>query len=72
MQKVDLYQPLISSRVGPPPIVLNVGVQRNSHETAGGLMETALTPEHYVLLSALPAELRDRVKSAVQAILSGM
>ena len=70
MQKVDLYQPMISNRVGAPPLVLNVGVQRSSAEVMGGPVENALRAEHYVLLSALLDELRERVKTAVQAILS--
>jgi hypothetical protein len=72
MQRVDLYQPMISNRVGAPPLVLNVGVQRTGAETMGGYVEGAVRPEHYVLLSALPEELRERVKTAVQAMLSGM
>ena len=72
MQKVDLYQPLISNRVGTPPLVLNVGVQRSSAETIGGPVGNAVRPEHYVLLSALPDELRERVKTAVQVLLSSM
>ena len=63
---------MISSRVGPPPLVLNVGVQKTGVETAGGYVEGAIRPEHYVLLSALPEELRERVKTAVQALLSSM
>jgi len=72
MQRVDLYQPMISSRIGSPPLVINVGVQRSSAETFGGPVENAVRPEHYILLSALPDELRERVKTAVQAILSSM
>lgn len=72
MQKVDLFQPMVSSRVGSPPLVLNVGVQRSSSETYGGPVEGAVRAEHYVLLSALPEELRERVKTAVQALLSSM
>jgi len=72
MQRVDLYQPMISSRVGAPPLVLNVGVQKTGAETAGGYVEGSIRPEHYVLLSALPEELRERVKTAIQALLSSM
>lgn len=72
MQKVDLYQPLINVRVGAPPLVLNVGVQRSSAETAGGPVENSVRPERYVLLSALPDELRERVKTAIQALLSSL
>ena len=72
MQKVDLFQPLMSNRIGAPPLVINVGVQRSSAETAGGPVENAVRPERYVLLSALPDELRERVKTAIQVLLSSM
>ena len=68
MQRVDLYQPILSARVGAPPLVLAVGVQRSTGEVMGGPVENVVRPEHYVLLSALPDELRERVKSAVQAL----
>ena len=68
MQRVDLYQPMIHVRVGAPPLVINVGVNRNGMETTGGPVESAIRPESYVLLSALPDELRERVKTAIQAL----
>jgi hypothetical protein len=70
MQKVDLYSPIMSSRVGPPPLVINVGVIKSNESTTGGPIEGAVRPESYVLLSALPDELRERVKTAVQTLLS--
>lgn len=72
MQKVDLYQPMIHTRVGPPPLFINVGVNRHAAETMGGPVENVVRPESYVLLSALPDELRERVKTAIQAMLSSM
>jgi hypothetical protein len=72
MQRVDLYQPLIHSRVGAPPLVINVGVNRSGAETMGGPIENAIRPEAYVLLSALPDELKERVKTAIQALISSM
>ena len=68
MQRVDLYQPLMHTKVGAPPLAINVGVMRNGQETAGGMVENAVRPETYVLLSALPEELRERVKTAVRAL----
>ena len=68
MQRVDLYQPMIHVRVGAPPLVINVGVNRSGMETMGGPVEGAIRPESYVLLSALPDELRERVKTAIQAL----
>ncbi len=72
MQKVDLYQPIIHSREGLPPLTLRVGVQTNSYMVEGGSSQQHLKPETYVLLSALPKELQERVKTAVQALISGM
>jgi hypothetical protein len=72
MQRIDLYQPMISNRIAPPPLVITVGVQKTGVETAGGYVEGALRPEHYVLLSALPDELRERVKTAIQVLSSAV
>ena len=72
MQQVDLYQPIISTRPGQPPLVLRVGVQSVGGYVQGGSPEFQLKPETYVLISALPQELQDRVHTAVQAIISGM
>lgn len=72
MQKVDLYQPMIHVRIGAPPLFINVGVNRSGSETIGGPVENVVRPETYVLLSALPDELRERVKTAVQALISSM
>ena len=75
MQKVDLYQPLIHDSGGrrtPPPLTLRVGVPSLSEYVEGGTPSSYLKPEMYVLLSALPAELQERVKTSIQAIISGM
>lgn len=70
MQKVDLYQPMVHVRVGAPPLAFTVAVNKNSMETANGPIEGAYKPETYVLLSALPEELRERVKTAVQMLMT--
>ena len=72
MQKVDLYQPMVHSREGLPPLTLRVGVQAQMGLVEGGTPQLQLKPETYVLLSALPKELQERVKTAVQALISGM
>jgi hypothetical protein len=72
MQRIDLYQPVLSSKVGAPPLVITVGVQRFANEVMGGPVENPVRPEYYVLLSALPEELRERVKTAIQAISSSI
>lgn len=70
--KVDLYQPVVSSRLGPAPLVIRAIVTNNAAYIGGGVPQTATTAEDYVLLSALPKELQERVKVAVQALISGM
>lgn len=72
MQKVDLYQPMVHVRVGSPPLFINVGVNKSGAETTGGPVENVIRLETYVLLSALPDELRERVKTAIQALISSM
>lgn len=71
-QQVDLYQPIMSARVGAPPLVLRVGVTSNVSMMEGGVPQSTVHGEDYVLLSALPPELRERVKIAVQSLISGM
>lgn len=70
-QKVDLYQPMLNSRVGPPPLALRVGVTPSPVYTEGGAQEGVTRIETYVLLSALPTELQDRVRTAVQMLIAG-
>lgn len=71
VQKVDLYQPMFNNRVGPPPIALRVGVTPNVDMIQGGPMQGNTRIETYVLLSALPTELQERVRLAVQALIAG-
>jgi hypothetical protein len=70
--KVDLYQPLEANRVGPAPLVVRTVVTTNSDMFAGGIPANSKKIEDYVLLSALPKELQERVKIAIQAIVTGM
>lgn len=72
MQKVDLYQPLESVRVGPAPLVLRTIVVNNNSFVVGGVPTEAKRVEEYILLSALPKELQERVRTAVQALITGM
>ena len=69
-QSVDLYQPIVAARPGPAPLALRVGVP-NQNSISEGVPSGQLRGETYVLLSALPDELRRRVELAVQALLSG-
>lgn len=67
-QRVDLYQPMIASR-GPAPLAMRVGVV-NQNSIADGVPVGNMKVETYVLLSALPDELRRRVELAVQALIT--
>lgn len=71
-QRVDLYKPIIAERIGPAPMVLRVGVTPHVDNLVGGVPPSAMKAEAYVLLSALPDELRARVELAIQAIAAGM
>lgn len=71
-QRVDLYAPMEAARVGPPPLVLRVIVTPNADSVVGGVPMANRRAEPYVLLSALPDELRQRVELAVQARLQAM
>lgn len=70
-QVVDLYKPIRASRAGAPPLALRVTTQVHGDYVAGGVAQTSLRNETYVLLSALPEELRERVRTAVTALMSG-
>jgi len=70
-QRVDLYQPIASADGRQPPLVIRVGVP-NTQSISEGVPMGGYRPEQYVLLSALPEELRRRVELAVQAMLSAV
>jgi hypothetical protein len=69
---VDLYQPIHATRIGIPPVVIRAVVTTNSDYLVGGMPQAATKVENYILLSALPKELQDRVRTAVQALIAGM
>lgn len=67
IQNVDLYQPMMNIRVGPPPLVIQTGVKTSAGSMQGGVPAVTKV-EKYVLLSALPAELQERVLTAIQML----
>jgi len=67
-QNVDLYQPIIATP-GAPPLAIRVGVPQQA-SMSGGVPGASLKAETYVLLSALPEELRRRVELAVTALIT--
>lgn len=70
-QRVDLYQPMIADKHGPAPLALRVGVLNNNSISEGVPVGGQVKAETYVLLSALPDDLRRRVELAVQALIAG-
>jgi len=71
-QVVDLGRPIISARKGHNPLYFNIRVQPNDTMTEGGMIQSQLRNETYVLLSALPVELRTRVETAIKVIQSSI
>ena len=71
MQRVNLYEPLSADRQCLPPLVLNVSVAKPAAMISGGVPMQQVTNEHYILLSCLPDELKQRVITAIQALQAG-
>lgn len=72
MQKANIYQPIESDQVGPAPLVIRTVLTTTNAYIAGGMPTEAKKVEDYVLLSALPWELQERVKTAIQALVTSM
>lgn len=70
-QVVDLFKPIRAARQGAVPVALRVVSQPYANYVAGGVPSTSLKNETYVLLSALPEEIQQRVVTAINAITSG-
>lgn len=68
-QQVNLYQPMIANQGGPAPLALRVGVP-NHNSISEGVPTGGLRVETYVLLSALPDELKRRVELAIQMLIA--
>lgn len=71
-QKVDLYSGIEATRQGPPPLVIRALTHPSGMYTMAGPVSSQDKVETYVLLSALPEELRAKVVTAVQALIAGM
>jgi len=70
--KADLLEPIVASRIGFPPVVVRAIVTKSQAYMAGGMPQADVSVENYILLSAMPKELQDRIRTAVGAIISGM
>ncbi len=71
-QLVDLYKPVQAANPGPPPLVLRIITIPNVDHVVGGVPMGTKKAEPYVLLSALPDEIRNRVEIAIQTRLASM
>jgi hypothetical protein len=67
---IDLTQPIPAKAGQPAPLVITVVTTPRTMEFVGGVPGSATKREQYVLFSALPEELRQRVKLAVEALAS--
>lgn len=72
MQKVNLYDGLAADKVGPAPLLIRALVTPSQQYMTGGVPASTTKVETYVLLSALPQELRQRVETAIATISSGI
>ena len=70
--RADLFQPIYSAHVGASPLIIKAIVKDNNHNMVGGVPQAALKLEHYVLVSALPQDLQERIKTAIQSIIAAM
>jgi len=61
---------MIANRAGLPPLALRVGVI-NGDSISEGVPHGIVKAETYILLSALPDELRKRVELAAQVLIAG-
>jgi hypothetical protein len=66
-----MYKPIEAIQGQPPPIVLRAITRLKVEELAGGVPSSAARTHVYVLLEAMPSELRRRIELAVQAIAAG-
>lgn len=71
MQNIDPYQPLMAIRPGAAPLTMRLAVTQHVAGIVGGVPTGVTKLETYVLLSALPEELRRRIELAVQAMIAG-
>lgn len=72
VQVVDLMAPIVNARAGDPPLTFNVQTIVNAGLIEGATSHKVVKNDTYVRLSALPDEIRNRVVTAIQMLLSGM
>ena len=70
-QKVELYHPIVAASGRRPPLALRIGIPQTD-SISEGVPAGGFRAETYVLLSALPEELRRRVELAVQTLITSV
>lgn len=70
--QADINKPIYSTVVGRAPLVIRAVTTSSNTLMVGGSSAVSQKVETYVLLSALPEELRQRVELAVQALVTAM
>lgn len=68
----NIYQPIYANQAGPTPLVIRTIVTPEPMMLVGGVPSDPRKVEDYVCLSALPAELQFRIKTALESIVAGM
>lgn len=68
MNSANVYEPIISTAQGSLPVVVHL--RKVAREYVAGAVPAASPPEPYVKLSALPAELQQAVKNALNVMLA--
>lgn len=69
--KANLYQPIFADQNTPAPLVIRAVINNSNYELLGGVPSQTHKVENYVLISALPTELQEKVKLAIQVLISG-
>lgn len=63
------FQPIVATTQGALPVTIRV-VGHDQMHTEGGVQSRQFA-QTYVMLSALPTEIQERIKVAIQAIIAG-
>lgn len=67
----DLTKPIFSAHPGKPPAMIRTVISAQQYMMQGAIPSNSQKVEDYVLLNALPEELRQRVLLALQVLSSG-
>lgn len=71
VQVIDMFKPIMANKAGPAPVFINAVVTPSNAGYVGGIPSKTQKIERYVLLSAMPDDLRRRIETAIEAIMAG-